>query len=427
LDGSSPADWIGKTEPDRFEREIAEALIAKKRSVLLTGESANYEFSIPVGPDKMVVRLIYEARKDSLGEIIGLIGSVMDISDLVEATSLARASEHRLSQKLDAMPNIAWASDPAGDVDFVNRSFREYTGPLTHTGDAAWQEIVHPQDYPAAKQAYDRSLQTGWPSEWTLRIRRRDGEYRWHISRLVPIRDEQGSVVRWFGTSTDIHEHKLAIEAVSAERERVRLALETAHAGAWEWDIERNRMTWSSEMYDLHGVPHDAEKPIRVAAELTNPDDLKLVRERFVQAVDEEGIYDVDARIEHPTRGPRWLHSRGSPLRDRSGKMTKFIGVTVDVTDRKVLEVELENKIRERTTELERANRELEGFTYSVSHDLRAPLRAINATSATLKIDFGDILPPEVQEILKRQAQAASKMGQLIDDLLKLSRLGREE
>lgn len=148
---------------------------------------------------------------------------------------------------------------------------------------------------------------------------------------------------------------------------------------------------------------------------------------RFDDAADGD-ILENEYRVRSKGGEWRWFLSRDTPFeRDSDGKVTRILGLSRDITARKEQEALLERRVAQRTSDLEAAVRELEGFTYSVSHDLRGPLRAISAASMILREDFGSLLPPEAQQLLLRQSDAAKRMGALIDDLLKLSRLGRQE
>lgn len=120
-----------------------------------------------------------------------------------------------------------------------------------------------------------------------------------------------------------------------------------------------------------------------------------------------------------------------SPIKNREGKVIGASKVARDVTEQKQVQehfkTELESQVRQRTEDLVKANKEMEGFTYSVSHDLRAPLRAIVSSSMILREEYADKLPPEAAEELERQAVAANRVAKLIDDLLKFSKIGRQE
>ncbi|MFI5387080.1 MAG: ATP-binding protein [Fimbriimonadales bacterium] len=163
---------------------------------------------------------------------------------------------------------------------------------------------------------------------------------------------------------------------------------------------------------------------------ILHPDDLvriAAVWARFETAADGE-TFETEYRVQNKAGEWRWFLSLDTPFeRDENNRVVKILGIGLDVTSRKEFEEDLERRVAQRTAELEEAVKELEGFTYSVSHDLRGPLRAISAASMILREDYCDSLPEEAREHLHRQADAAKRMGTLIDDLLKLSRIGRQE
>ena len=233
-----------------------------------------------------------------------------EIAERKKAEEALRVSESAMRQTFDAMPQIAWSVGGDAKVNYVNRRLVEYAGasdPSETMGERGWASVVHPDDSGLLRSVYAEAVQSGREWEAEIRLRRHDGEYRWHLSRMVPIRDLEGQIVRWFGTSTDIH-------------------------------------------------------------------DLKLANSTLEQ-----------------------------------------------------INTELEQRVELRTAELQAAVRELEGFTYSISHDLRGPLRTISATSRILLTDMADRLSEDMEELLVRQATAATRLGTLIDELLRLSRISRHE
>lgn len=127
--------------------------------------------------------------------------------------------------------------------------------------------------------------------------------------------------------------------------------------------------------------------------------------------------------VERPVRPATLLGAFEVALRDRR----RQYDLQDSLARYRSLSAELEKRVEERTAQLVAANKEMEGFTYSVSHDLRGPLRAISSTSMELKEDFGELLPKEAHKLLERQAKASAKLARLIDDLLRLSRLSRQD
>jgi PAS domain S-box-containing protein len=151
------------------------------------------------------------------------------------------------------MPTFAWTALPDGSVDFVNRHWQQYTGLSTErTAGSGWQEAAHPEDLERNVEKWRASLATGEPFEDEVRYRRAaDGQYRWFLSRAVPLRDHRGKIVKWYGTSTDIEDRK------RAEQEREQLRTDLAHM---------NRVGILGEL--AASVSHELKQPI--AAAITN-------------------------------------------------------------------------------------------------------------------------------------------------------------
>ncbi len=124
----------------------------------------------------------------------------------------------------DNLPQIVWVARPDGSHEFYNRRWTEYTGlTLETSGKDAWNHLLHPEDRERANSAWDEAMRTDLPYEIEFRLRRAsDGEYRWFLGRSLPFRNDAGEIVNWFGTCTDIHEQKLAAEALRQARDDMR-------------------------------------------------------------------------------------------------------------------------------------------------------------------------------------------------------------
>lgn len=172
-----------------------------------------------------------------------------EIQERIRVENALRESEARFRELADAMPVMVWIARPNQGVGFTNHYYHAYSGLGEEgRGEGGWATVVHPEDRPAARTSYSRSIQTNTVWEQELRLRRHDGEYRWHLSRAVPILDDEGCVLRWYGTSTDIHEQKL----LSQELEK-RVALRTH-------DLELAVEEAQSFNY---AISHDLRAPLR--------------------------------------------------------------------------------------------------------------------------------------------------------------------
>ncbi|MGY4516488.1 PAS domain-containing protein [Lysobacter sp. HA18] len=159
------------------------------------------------------------------GKLNGAVLAQTDISDHVRAEVELRASEARFRTITNAMPQMVWSARPDGHADYFNRQWYEYTG--TTEGDAdgdKWARALHPDDQPDALARWTHSLATGEDYEVQYRLRHHSGEYRWVLGRAVPVRNESATIIRWLGTCTDIHEQRLAQNALERSERALRQA-----------------------------------------------------------------------------------------------------------------------------------------------------------------------------------------------------------
>ncbi|HYD98887.1 MAG TPA: PAS domain S-box protein [Alphaproteobacteria bacterium] len=156
---------------------------------------------------------------DAEGRIVRWFGTCTDIEDQKRLEEELRNSESRFRQLAEAMPAIVWTADAEGRTDYTNRRWADYTGLST---DAArtdnWGLVIHPDDLEPTLRAWEQARRDGQFFQMENRLRRAEGVYRWHLARAVPARDAAGRVVKWYGTSTDIHDRKMAEAALDAHR-----------------------------------------------------------------------------------------------------------------------------------------------------------------------------------------------------------------
>jgi PAS domain S-box-containing protein len=204
-----------------------------------------------------------------------------------------------------------------------------------------------------------------------------------------------------------------------------------ARIGNWEWDLASNALWWSDEMYRLHGLLREefTTTPEAVLA-LIDPADREGFAGELENARRAGRDFEFEYRIRTKRGASRALHVYGRVSLDDSGQAARIVGAAQDVTERREAEEQilmLNEDLARRAQDLETANRELESFSYSVSHDLRAPLRAIDGFSLALLEDYGSRLDEQGHGHLQRVRRATQTMGLLIDDLLKLARVARTE
>lgn len=218
-------------------------------------------------------------------------------------------------------------------------------------------------------------------------------------------------------------------QRAEAERDRsegnLELASQSAGLGVWSWDLETDELTWSESLYDLLGVPRDTPASLEGFMERVHPEDrprLEVNLEHLDALPSKTG---EEFRVVRPSGEICWFESRYRIFRDAEGRPRHMTGVLYDVSERKRVELELERRVAQRTAELLQVNTELEAFAYSASHDLRAPLRAIDGYAHVLIEEYGEALEDDARHYLERVRDGATRMGKIIDSLLGLARLSR--
>ncbi|CAN5408686.1 hypothetical protein BH11PSE9_BH11PSE9_21290 [soil metagenome] len=362
-----------------------------------------------------------------------------------------RESEERFRQLAGTLEHVFWVLDllPQPHVSYVNPAFEHIWGRPAHAVYAnlrVWNDSIHADDRARVEAAFADWLQAPFERRYAAEYRlvRPDGEMRWVSDRATAVRDASGRVYRVTGVAKDVTERHHAQDAALAvaaalREERDRLSLIAATSPAAICSFHRPpggvmRCTFGSERLALlFGAPAEllASGEWQIIDGIV-PDDRPAAVEATRQALHEDGPFRHEFRYHHPVQSQIWIEGNFMPAREADGTVA-WHGSMTDITERKRGEEEivrlnarLEQRVAERTASLEAAVHELEAFTYSVSHDLRAPLRALDGFSQAVLQDFSAELPPTGQRYVGIIRDSARKMGRLVDDLLAFSRLGRQ-
>jgi PAS domain S-box-containing protein len=221
----------------------------------------------------------------------------------------------------------------------------------------------------------------------------------------------------------ELNERLRMEQVVRSEQDRLALALDASKMGTWEWNIETGAVSWSEKIEAMFGMaPGGFDGHYETYMSLIHPDDLADVQQAIAHALDDANYhYIIEHRLYRKTGELRWLEGRGTVYRNPDGHPVRMAGTVVDITERKTNEAERERLIRE----LADKNAELEQFTYTVSHDLKAPIVTIKGFLGFLEQDALDGNHERLKRDLGRISGAVDKMHSLLNELLELSRIGR--
>jgi PAS domain S-box-containing protein len=239
-------------------------------------------------------------------------------------------------------------------------------------------------------------------------------------------KDEIGKLAQAFNDMTlELErERKRAVDALAAREVSLREAQRVAHIGVWDWSFRDDVITWSKEVCRLHGMSSDEAKPtLAEFLALINPDDSWRVEAEFDAARKSGNPVTVDYRVALPEGSRRWLSADASIQRDDKGQPDRMVGTTRDITQRKIDE----ERIQTLNVELQHRYAELETFSYSVAHDLRGPLRTVAGFANALEEDYSTTLDAEAKRFIASINRGAIHMGSLIDALLSLASVSRQE
>ncbi len=400
-----------------------------------------------------------------------------DITERKQAAESLKESEERFRTMANSMSQLAWIARADGFIFWYNRRWYEYTGTTPEQMEGwGWQSVHDPVVLPSVMENWTAAIAAGEPFEMEFPLRAADGQFRRFLTRSLPLKDSTGRVVQWFGTNTDVDVLKQAETTIRESEERFRFLHDLSEATRSLADPEQI-MAVTSRMLGEHllvsrcayaDVEKDGEKfaiwydYTDGCASTVGDYQLSLFGARAVAEL-QQGITlivsDVDREFSpgdgadmfnaigikaiiacplvkdgvlraimsiHQTRPRAWQREEITLVQDVVERCWATIKRRAAEEQVHRLNAELEQRVALRTAELKAANDELEAFSYSISHDLRAPVRAMGGFANVLEKDFGGQLPEGGHFAIQRIKVNAAHMGQLIDGLLEFASLSRQ-
>lgn len=315
---------------------------------------------------------------------------------------------------------------PDGRIGLVNQAFEQLTGYTTeelHTLD--WSSTITPIEWrDREKQKLDELRSTGQAVLYEKEYICKDGS-RVPIELLVNIvLDLNKNPKYYYSFITDITQRKQIENALKNSEQNLAEAQHIAHIGSWEWNLKTGNINWSNELYSIYGVDPNIFTPTLTSfTDFIHPDDEKYVNQH-VKLLSEGKSQNFDFRIILGNGSIRVLNTLAEVGEfDKNGKPSIIVGINQDITERK----EIELKLNENIKKLAQSNKELEQFAYVTSHDLREPLRMITSFLQLLERRYHDKLDQDANEFIGFAVDGAKRLDAMTNDLLQYSKISSQK
>ena len=420
---------IRRLIPDERQHEEDEILAKIRR-----GESIRHYDTVRQHKDgsRLEVSVTISPIKDAGDKIIGVSKVARDITERKRAEAALREREEQLRLYAEHSPAAIAMFDREMKYLVVSGRWRDAydLGSQPIVGRSHYE--VFPEIPQRWKEIHQRCLAGAVERCEEDPFPRADGEINWIHWEIRPWHQADGRIGGIIIFSENVTERKRAEAAVQESEERFRTMANSMSQLAWIARADGHIYWYNERWYEYTGTT-SAQMEGWGWQNVHDPVVLPSVLEKWQAAIQSGEPFEM----EFPLRGAdghfRNFLTRGQPLKDATGRVVQWCGTNTDVDALKQAEekvrrmnTELEQRVAERTGQLEQANKELEAFSYSVSHDLRAPLRAVNGFAAMVMNEYGGQLPAPGKHYLERIQKGAGRMGLLIDDLLAFSRLSRQ-
>lgn len=359
------------------------------------------------------------------GQITGMIQVAVDVTQQVLAREKMQESESRFRALVNASSDEVYRMDAdwrimyslEGD-DFSLDSQK----PILNWLD----KYAHPNDREKAIQLIAKSIKEKSIFELEHRIINENGSTGWIFSRVVPILDDQGTIIEWFGAASDITSEKELHEVIRESEEKFRQLADLVPQIIWTGNPDGFIDYYNRRWYEYTGFDESEYGDSSWVPRL-HPDDVPFVTQTWYKSVENGTPYQLEFRLKNAYTGEyRWFLSKAVPIRDKEGTITKWFGTCTDIHEQKSITEKLEILVTDRTKELQRSNEDLQQFAHVASHDLKEPVRKIKTFVGRLEDHLQGQLDESSAKYIDRIHVAADRMFNMIDGVLAYSKINAD-
>jgi hypothetical protein len=379
----------GSAEKITLDR-IVERVHPEDRSFVLelierastSGDAIDCQYRLLFSDNRVKCVRILARPLETVSDELEFAGAVIDITEAKLAEEKIRLSERELRTLIEAIPAYVATTLPDGSVDFTSQSWLDYTGFSREQGmHWGWANAIHPEDFDRVVANWNAALAAGTPVEHEVRFRRDDGTYHWFLYRGLPLRNDGGNVVRWYGTLVNIDAMKETESALQMREHELVGIIETIPSMLWSTSPTGEPTHNSQRLLEYVGASLE-EFASRGWLSFLHPEDREESAKAFSRAIETGESYNAIHRVRRTDGEYRWHQTRGEPLRDPHGKIIQWYGLSVDIDERK----RAEDHLRDARTKLSTASKiaTVAELSASIAHELNQPLMAVlgNAQAA---------------------------------------------
>ena len=427
LFGFEPSE---KVDIDRFRKAIHPDDRDSMRKAVENSLNAGMEYEAEhrvILPNGQIRWLATRGRVEFSGDgkPTRMRGVSLDVTPRKLGEEALSESEERFRIVADAAPVLIWMAGVDKLCTFFNKPWLEFTGrSIEQELGNGWAEGVHPDDLQKCLEVYTQAFDARQPFVMQYRLRRHDGEYRWVSDQGVARHTAQGGFAGYIGSCVDVTELMRKEEALREFEERVVLAAQAAHLGVWEMDPGTNEVWMSDSARTLFQFDPETRVDHAALQDRVHPEDRALRDSAVKHAIETQGGYEIEYRLSLPDGTLRWMASRGRYVTGRNRKGARLIGVSRDITPRKLAEAEA-LRHREELGHLGRVAAMGE-LAASIAHELNQPLSGIvsNAAAGERFIDRGDVDLRELRDLLGDIIADGRRAGDVIRGIQSMVKKG---
>lgn len=400
------------------------------------------------GSNEFHVDFEFAPLRESDKSISGIRMTLIDVTEKVETRKKIEESEKRFRLLTESIPQLIWETDAEGNSLFTSGRWFEYTG-IEPGLEGSWEAMIHPDDFEENVKIWQHALATGEMYRCDVRMRRKDGTYRWHTVIGEPVFDLDDKIIKWVGAFTDIHTekaftHELEQQVTARTRELIQIN-ESLRKSEERYHLMVEEVQEYAILYlNAHGIIENwnagAEKIKGYKAEeivgkyfsifYTEEDQRNKLPEKLLQLAIQNGkvVHEGWRRRKDGTKF--WASVVITAIHNKQDEIIGFSKVTHDLTERKKADDKLKMnalELEQKNNELEEMNKELQSFAYISSHDLQEPLRKIQTFASQISEKESENLSENGKDKFMRMQNAAQRMQTLINDLLAYSRTNIQE